>query len=132
MFSATMPTKPAAIHSIVSMNRSIHARFMSAPAADDKAKARRMGPPRVGCELRSFRQRVVLLQRGTQFAKHRVRIAAVLLDALAPGLGQRFGGFLPQADLLGRQLVDLVAGFGLDLVDAGILHLAPMLAEPAG
>ena len=31
MLSATMPTKPAAIHSMVSMKRSIHARFMSAP-----------------------------------------------------------------------------------------------------
>jgi hypothetical protein len=30
---ATMPTKAAAIHSIVSMNRSIHARFMSAPGS---------------------------------------------------------------------------------------------------
>ena len=29
MLSATMPTKPAAIHSIVSMKRSIDARFMS-------------------------------------------------------------------------------------------------------
>jgi hypothetical protein len=30
MFAATMPTKPAAIHSIVSMKRSIAARFMGA------------------------------------------------------------------------------------------------------
>jgi hypothetical protein len=31
MLAATMPTNPAAIHSIVSMKRSIEARFMSAP-----------------------------------------------------------------------------------------------------
>jgi hypothetical protein len=31
IFRATMPTNPAAIHSIVSMKRSIDARFISAP-----------------------------------------------------------------------------------------------------
>jgi hypothetical protein len=31
MLAATIPTNPAAIHSMVSMKRSIEARFMSAP-----------------------------------------------------------------------------------------------------
>jgi hypothetical protein len=31
MLAATMPTNPAAIHSMVSMKRSMTARFMSAP-----------------------------------------------------------------------------------------------------
>jgi hypothetical protein len=31
MLAATIPTNPAAIHSIVSIKRSIDARFMSAP-----------------------------------------------------------------------------------------------------
>src|SRR5882724_12360391 len=85
---ATMPTNPAAIHSIVSMNRSIDARFMSAPngchggeiaTAENPAAA----PMAVTCLLR---ERVVFGERGAQFGHRRVRIGAVLLDALAPGL----------------------------------------------
>src|ERR1700754_2577392 len=41
MLRATMPTNPAAIHSIVSMKRSIDARFMSAPNGFQVAGRRR-------------------------------------------------------------------------------------------
>src|SRR6185503_17821156 len=79
-----------------------------------------------------LRERVVLGQRSLELGQRRIRVAAVLLDALAPGLDQRFGGLLPKSDLLGSECVDLVAGLSLDLRDPGVLHLAPMLADLAG
>src|SRR5437899_10465268 len=79
-----------------------------------------------------LRQRVVLGERSLQFSQRRVRVATVLLDALAPGLDQRLGGLLPKSDLLGRELVHLVAGLRLDLIDPGVLHLAPEFADLAG
>jgi hypothetical protein len=48
MLAATMPTNPAAIHSIVSMKRSIDARFMSAPhlwQSQEENGGRRIPPP---------------------------------------------------------------------------------------
>src|SRR5204863_1391828 len=95
-----------------------------------EGRRRKIPPPRR--EEKLVRQRVVLLQRGAQFGQRGIGIAAVLLDAVAPSLGQRLGSLLPQRDLLGRQLVDLVAGLRLDLVDAGVFHLAPELADLAG
>jgi len=75
-------------------------------------------------ESGSLRQRVVFLERSAQFVHGGIGIAAaVLFNAVGPGLGQRLGSLLPQRDLLGRQLVDLVAGFRLAdpvaLEDAG-------------
>src|SRR3954470_20576025 len=116
---------------MVSMKRSIHARFMSAPNGwqwwEDGG-----GRSIPAASVRSYgllRERVVLGERGLEFGHRRVRVAAVLLDALAPGLDQRFGSLFPKSDLLGRQLVDLMAGLRLDLVDPGVLHLAPELAD---
>src|SRR5947199_3284546 len=134
MFNATMPTNPAAIHSIVSMKRSIHARFMSAPNGRQswRKSRRRRRPPsleRVTCLLR---QRVILGQRSPEFCHRGVRIDAGLLNPIAPALDQRFGRLLPQRGLLRCQLVDLMAFLGLDLVDAGILELAPGFADAAG
>src|SRR3954453_18444260 len=76
-----------------------------------------------------LRERVVLGKRRLEFSQRRVRVATVLLDAIAPGLDQRLGRLLPKSDLLRRELVDLVAGLRLDLVDPGVLHLAPELAN---
>src|SRR5437868_493130 len=134
MLRATMPTKPAAIHSMVSMKRSIHARFMSAPNGCrwEKGGTAAGDPCRRRMFTRLLCERVVLGERGLEFGERRIRVAAVLLDALAPGLDQRLGRFLPKSDLLGRQRVDLVAGLRLDLIDPGVLHLAPEFADLAG
>src|SRR5690242_11809215 len=141
MSSATMPTKPAAIHSIVSMTRSIQARFMENPAAGKKGGAggasfivpragrRRRPPVGVAGTASLLRQRVVFLQRGLQLLESGITIHTGLLDAVAPGLHQRLGRLLPLGGLLGGELVDLVTGLGLDLVDAGVLELTPVLAN---
>src|SRR6185436_11138635 len=79
-----------------------------------------------------FRQRVVFGQRGAKLGHRRVRVDAGLLDALGPVLDQWLGGFLPLIRLLRRQLEDFMAWLGPDLVDTGILELAPGLADAAG
>src|ERR1700682_411069 len=100
---ATMPTNPAAIHSIVSIKRSIDARFMSAPdgfGLQGESGGRRIPPP-CQCEVRVLlRQGVVLAERAAKFCHRRVRVGAGLLDTFGPGLDQRLGGFLSQRRLL--------------------------------
>src|SRR5579863_1397774 len=117
--SATRPTKPAAIHSIVSMKRSMKWRVMSRSGA-----ARDAHPP-----LR--RQRIVLGERGFQLAERGIRIDACLTDALAPGLDQRLGGLLPLRGLFRRQRVDVLACFRLHLVEARVFEFAPGCADAA-
>src|SRR3954451_17516667 len=98
MLRATMPTKPAAIHSIVSMKRSMLARFMSAPQASViTGRIRRQEAPlpphqKLGPLLR---QRVVLGERSLEFGQRRIRIDAGFSDPLTPCLDQRFGRLLP-------------------------------------
>src|SRR2546423_6706023 len=105
MLAATRPTNPAAIHSIVSIKRSIHTRFMSAPNGWRwQKKTAAISPPR-RCEA-LLRQGVVFGERRAQLGQGRVRIGADLLDALAPGLDQRLGGFLPQRPLVRGQPID--------------------------
>src|ERR1700712_669451 len=133
ILAATMPTKPAAIHSIVSMKRSIQARFMSAPPAQDRREEtpRRKDPAAAICRHALLRQGVVLGQGSTKFSHRAVRIGAGLPDSAGPGLDQRLGCFFPLRGLLRCKLVDLVTFLGLHLVDAGVLELAPGLADAA-
>src|SRR3954447_7491377 len=103
MLSATMPTKPAVIHSMVSMKRSMAARFMPAPDArrfSDPAWRQDIPPP---CrESRSLlRQRVVFRECGAKLGHRRVRIGPGLLHVIRPALDQRLGRLLPQRGLLG-------------------------------
>src|SRR5450432_4673728 len=121
MSSATMPTKPAAIHSIASMKRSIGLRVMPAPGhylsmissenrcplfrimlAVTTSKRRREFPTAASklMSKRLLRQGVVFGERGLQLRHGGVRIDAGLLDAIGPGLEQRFGCLLPQRRLL--------------------------------
>src|SRR5581483_2127925 len=113
MSMATRPTKPAAIHSIASMKRSMKWRVMS---RSDEAAG-------LWC------QGVVLGERGLQFRKRRVRVHAGLADAVAPGLDQRLGRLPPRGGLFLRQRVNFLAGLGFDLVEARVLELAPGLAN---
>src|SRR4051812_12414719 len=110
MFSATMPTKPAAIHSMVSMKRSMAARFMSAPDAAIAETAWRHDIPPPCRRCRSLlRQRVIFGERRAKLGHRRVRIGAGFPDIVGPGLDQRLGRLLPLRGLLRRQLVDFVA-----------------------
>src|SRR5882672_12149590 len=98
MLRATMPTNPAAIHSIVSMKRSIDARFMSAPNGSEMAgrRRRREHPAAAAvCVQVLLRQGVVFGERGTKFGHRRVRVGSSLLDGLGPGLDQGLGRLLP-------------------------------------
>src|ERR1700674_559925 len=98
MLAATMPTNPAAIHSIVSMKRSMDARFIvGSPALAMAGKTRRRENPAAatGCNEPLLRQGVVFGQSGTQFGHRRVRVGAGFLDAFGPGLDQRLGRFPP-------------------------------------
>src|SRR4051794_13206928 len=102
MLSATMPTNPAAIHSMVSMKRSMAARFMAAPNAGCGTNMAAGHPAaRRGAEL-LLRQRVVFGERRTKLGHRRVRIAAGFLDIVGPGLDQRLGRLLPRCGLLRR------------------------------
>src|ERR1700693_3044950 len=96
MLAATMPTNPAAIHSIVSMKRSIDVRFISAPhgLGDGGARARRRKPP---CRYAGvlLRQGVVFGERCPQLSQCSVRVGPGFFDAIGPGLDQRLGRLLP-------------------------------------
>src|SRR3977135_1721539 len=102
MLAATMPTIPAAIHSIVSMKRSIEARFMSAPHGLRLQGTRRQEDPAAGLvrDKPLLRQGVVFGEIGTKFGQRCVRIDTGFLDALGPGFDHRLGGLLPQRCLL--------------------------------
>ena len=79
MLSATMPTKPAAIHSIVSMKRSIHARFMSAPNGwrwQEKDGGRSIPPPRRQVTSFYCASALYLVSAALKLGHRRVRIAA--------------------------------------------------------
>src|SRR6266436_4207434 len=135
MLAATMPTNPAAIHSMVSMKRSIDARFMFAPTRPAIAgKTRRQDDPAAlpRCNRFLLCQGVVFGKRGAQLDHGGVRIDAVFLDGFGPGLDQRVGCFLPEHQLLRCQLVDFVIGQRPDLVDTGVFELAPWFADAAG
>src|SRR5262245_57793502 len=82
-----------------------------------------------GCTLALLRQRVVLLERRLQVGQGGIRIGAGLFGAVTPSLDQGLGGLLPGGRLLRSELVDLVILFRLDLVDTGVLELAPVLAD---
>src|SRR6188472_1780579 len=89
MLAATMPTNAAAIHSIVSMKRSIEARFMSAPRClgckgGSRETAAGASRRRVDGEALLLRQRVVLGQLGAKLGHRRIRIAAGFLDVVRP------------------------------------------------
>src|SRR5450432_456386 len=75
MLRATMPTNPAAIHSIVSMKRSIDARSTSLAIA---GKTRRQEDPAAvpKCNRLLLGQSVVFGERGAQLGHRRVRIDA--------------------------------------------------------
>src|SRR5579871_3999504 len=147
MSAATRPTKPAAIHSIVSMKRSMPLRrapttngsgppfsyFSSGSAiaprvqascgnGGRKSRRRASATPRV--PSRSVR-RLVLLQRRLQFLHDRVGVAAGLLDVVGPFFLEWYCGLFPLIELRVRDRVDLVARLRLDLGDAIVLELAP-------
>src|SRR5277367_2473690 len=115
-----MPTKPAAIHSMASMKRSMKWRVML------RSNSARDG------SLSLLRQSVVFGERRTQFGQRYIRIDPGFADALAPGLDQRFGSLLPQRGLLRVKRIDFLAGLRLYLVDASILELAPRLTDATG
>src|SRR5260370_21597262 len=99
MLAATMPTNPAAIHSLMSMKRSIEARFMSAPHDLTIAGGtrRQEHPAAVPiCNRSLLRQSVVFGEGGTKFSHRCVRVGAGFLDTLGPGLDHRLGRLLPQ------------------------------------
>src|SRR5664279_117410 len=77
-------------------------------------------------------QGAVLGELGVQFLHGGIGIDAGLLDAVGPGLDQRLGRLLPHRGLRRGELIDFVTGFGLYLVDAGVLEFAPPLADAAG
>src|SRR5437879_13700577 len=129
MLAATMPTIPAAIHSIVSMKRSIEARFMSAPL-EMQGTRRQEDPAAVGVRNKPLlRQGVVFGEIGTKFGQSCVRVDTGFLDTLSVGFDQRLGVLLPQRRLLRIQVVDLVTVLRLHLVDPGVFDFAPCLAD---
>src|ERR1019366_4692809 len=89
-------------------------------------------PPSFRTPATLFRQRVVFGEVGAQLFHGRVGIDAGLLDGIGPGLDQRFRRLLPLRGLRRGELVDFMTGLGLDLADAGVLELAPRLADTAG
>src|SRR6478672_11701967 len=132
ILAATIPTKPAAIHSIVSMKRSMAMRFMRAPTAKfgssggGSCRRRRFADRACVSRWRGavrllLRQRVVFGEVGAQLLHRRVGVDAGLLHAIGPALGQRLRRLLPFRELSVGELVDFVARLRLDLVDAGIL-----------
>src|SRR6188508_3327492 len=128
--AATMPTKIAAISSMVSMKRSIRLRgTLSLPfrleCGGESSRRRRILCCRgsIGC--------VVFLQLVPKLIYRSVRIAAGLLDVGRPGVDQRLGGLPPLGELLGRDRIDLMVGLRLNLGDAGVLELGPRSADLA-
>src|SRR6478672_2629057 len=113
MLRATRPTKMAASHSIVLMKRS--AKFCFFMASPGKARAAlpcgRRGPG----EGRGLLRGLVLDQARLQAFHHLLRILARLLHALGPLVLHRRHGLVPGLELVGRELVDLVAALGRDL-----------------
>src|SRR6267142_7163281 len=86
MLAATMPTNPAAIHSMVSMKRSIYARFMFAPTRPAIAgKTRRQEDPAAlpRCNRFLLRQGVVFGKRGAQLGHSASGSTPVFLTASA-------------------------------------------------
>ena len=73
---------------------------------------------------RSIR-RFVLIELALELAHHLVGIEAGFAHRLAPRLVKRLGRFAPCRKLRFGDRVDLVAGFGLDLVAAGGFPPAP-------
>src|SRR5471030_992164 len=102
ILAATMPTKPAAIHSMVSMKRSIDARFMSAPNGWRLKGDATAGESRRRTDMCQvlLRQSVRFGEGGAKFSHRCVRIGPGFLDAITPGLDQRLGRLLPQRRLL--------------------------------
>src|ERR1700738_3120543 len=108
MLAATRPTNPAAIHSIVSMKRSIEARFISAPRGLLEIAANGGGmipPPQMKFSTTLLREGVIFGERGLQLCQCRVGIGAVFLDTVGPGLDQRLGRLLSQRRLVPGQPV---------------------------
>src|SRR6202790_1466516 len=134
ILAAKMPTNPAAIHSIVSMKRSIEARMFAPHGLKIAGRTPRRADPAAvpACSRLLLRQGVVFGELGTKFGHRGVRVGTGLLDSFSPGLDQRLGGFLPKRRLLRRQFIDFVTLLRLDLVAAGVLELAPWFADPAG
>src|SRR5258705_11128049 len=119
MLAATMPTIPAAIHSIASIKRSIEAR-MSAPHGLGIARGTRRQEDPAAAVLNKLllRQGVVLAESRAKFRYRGVRIGPGFLDALGPGLDQRLGGFLANRRLFGAPFLDFVYFFRLPLFNA--------------
>src|SRR3954463_2931225 len=112
MFSATMPTKVAAHHSIASMNRSIALR---GSAAFGFAAASVV----IGLRTRRSKAGLVLRDRRLQRVHRLLGIAARLRDLLGPLSLQRRDRLAPGIGLLGAELVRLVAGQAGELRAAG-------------
>src|SRR5262249_54311243 len=68
---------------------------------------------------------LVLGERVLELLHDRVGIAAGLADAVAPLFRERLGRLLPFAKLRVGDGVDLVAGLGAHLGDAGVLEVGP-------
>src|SRR6478752_2040085 len=104
MFNATIPTNMAASHSIVliilSMTFSLRFVIASPPYARQSACRSQRG--------------LVLGQAGLERVHHRLRVLAHLLHALGPLRLAGRRGLAPGVELLGRELVDLVAGLAGD------------------
>src|ERR1019366_8981662 len=123
MLAAKIPTKPAAIHSIVSMKRSIDVRFISAPHGFSGLQGESTAAEGISAAVKISRgfllgQGVVLGKRSPQFSHRRVRIGPGLPDVFGPGLDQRFGRLLPERGLLYSQCVDFLTRLRPHLVAA--------------
>src|SRR4051812_9438972 len=116
MLSATIPTKIAASHSMPLMKRS--AKFflpVSKAPPEGRARAAARGPPAVN---RALERGLVLLQVGLERIHHLLRVGAGLLHALGPQRFTAADGLAPGIELVGRELVDLVARLRQFLVAA--------------
>src|ERR1700742_2268292 len=110
MSAATIPTKRAAMPSIVAMMRSI---------------VRRIVRPCFSPPPRTSHPRVVAVDVGPGLLPQRGRIASRLGHGAGPGILQGRGRGLPFREVTQGDLVDLVAGDGPHLVAPGRLEGGP-------
>src|SRR5207245_11413818 len=86
---------------------------------------RALTPPTRHCSIR----RLVLREAGLELLHHRIGIEAGLAHLGGPARLQRLRRLAPLVELAGRDGVDLVARFGLELGVAAILELRPRAAD---